>query len=136
MEMDFRTLSESLEADELREYFIQFFNEYQDKPKNMESLGQLHALAYRQWDTYEPLDDNIAEKAEEYLMSAVNFSSYEITDIILSIVENLSLKNIFGYIVDSKDKVSDAAIARLISDAQEEYGERINNPYGDFDDIF
>ena len=41
MGIDFRTLSDSLEANELEEYFVSFFDEYESKPKNLEALKQL-----------------------------------------------------------------------------------------------
>ena len=135
MGIDFRTLSDSLEANELEEYFVSFFDEYESKPKNPEALKQLHELAYRQWDTYEKLDESIAERAEAYLMSAMNLSSYDITDSIISIVENLSLKNVFDYLVKAKERVSAPSIRKLIQEAENEYSDTIDDPYGDFDDF-
>ncbi len=132
--MDFRTLSDSLEADELAVYFNDFLEAYEKKPKNTEALKQLYELAYRQWDTYEHLSDELAQRIGDYLMSAMNFKSYEITDVILSIVENLSLESVFNYMVEAKDGINQPTIRNLIIDAEEEYADRISNPYGDDDD--
>lgn len=134
MSMDFRTLSDSLESDELAVYFNQFLDEYEKLPKNMDSLKQLYELAYRQWDTYEELDEEIANRINAYLMSAINFKSYEIMDTIISIVENLTLRSVFDYIISSKDDIDSPAIRKLISEAEEEYGDSIDNPYDDVDD--
>ena len=134
METDFRSLPDSMEADELEEYFNCFLSEHGKKSGNLNDLKQLYELAYRQWNTYEPLNGDIAEKVEAYLMSSINLKSYDVTDVILSIVENLSLKNVFHYITDSKSSVSSSAILRLINEAEEEYADSIDNPYSDDDD--
>ena len=127
--MDFLTLPESLEAKELEEYFNLFLDEYEGKPKNLYALKQLYELAYRQWDTYEKLDEELEEKIEKYIMGAMNLSSYDITDIIISIVENLSLKNVFHYIIDCKDSIASPSIKKLIKDAKKVYYDYIDNPY-------
>ena len=134
--MDFVTLPESLEVEELEEYFNIFLDEYEGKPKNLDALKQLYELAYSQWDTYEKLKDDIAVRIEKYIMDAMNLTSYDITDIIISIVENLSLKTIFHYLIDSKDSISSPSIKRLITEAEEEYSDTIDNPYDELDDWF
>ncbi len=134
MSVDFRTLSDSLGADELAVYFRQFLEEYGKKPKTLDALKQLYELAYRQWDTYEELDQEIAVRLEEYLMAAINFKSYDITDLLISIVENLTLKKVFQYIIDAKSSVSSPAIRKLITEAEEEYADTIDNPYDDLDE--
>ncbi len=123
-----------MESSELSEYFNEFIDEYFDKPKNLQTLKQLYELAYRQWDTYEALDENIEKKLEDYLMSALDFKSLELVDTILSIVENLSMKNVFQYIVGQKDNVKIFAIKELIEEAEEEYSDSIDDPYSDLDD--
>lgn len=133
MYTDFKSLPDSMEAEELEPYFRKFIAIYSDKPKNLEALGELYELAYRQWDTYENLNPEIEKQLENYLFSALNFDSYEVTDIIISIVENLTIKNVFEKIVASKDDVRSFAIKKLIIEAEEEYGDSLNNPYDDFD---
>ena len=134
LETDYHILPDSLESDELAGYFKEFLSVYSDKPRTSDVLKQLYELAYRQWDTYEPLDEDIAGKLDEFLRDALNFRSYEIMDIILSIVENLSLSDIFHYIVDEAENVEDPAIRKLIENANEEYGDRIDDVFGDLDD--
>ncbi|MBR2176330.1 MAG: hypothetical protein IJ861_05210 [Clostridia bacterium] len=134
MYTDFKSLPDSLEADELEVYFRQFLSFYARKPKNLEALNELYELAYRQWDTYENLDPEIERQLEDYLMAAINFKSYDVTDIIISIVENLTMKRVFDYIVRSKQYVTSSAIRKLIIEAEEEYADSIDNPYGDMDD--
>ncbi len=131
---DYKILPESMESDELAGYFKEFLSEYSDKPRTLPALKQLYELAYRQWDTYESVDEDIAEKLDEYLRSAINFKSYEIMDTLMSIVENLSLKNIFHYIVDQVDDIMDQSVRELIQEADEEYGDRIDDIFGDLDD--
>ena len=90
--MIFEGIAETLEASELELNFKKFFDIYGDKPKNITALRDLYELAYRQWDTFEPVSDEIYKKLTEYLMAALRLNSYEIMDVILSIIENLSLK--------------------------------------------
>ena len=134
METDFRSLPESMEAEELAAYFNKFLSECGKNDYSLYALKQLYELAYRQWDTYESVDEDIAEKLDEYLRSAINFKSYEIMDTLMSIVENLSLKNIFHYIVDQVDDIMDQSVRELIQEADEEYGDRIDDIFGDLDD--
>ena len=121
-------------SEELAGYFREFLEVYADAPKKLTVLGELYELAYRQWDTYEKLDPSIEESLEQYLMQAMDFRSFEITDKILSIVENLSLKQSFEYIISQKDENILPAVRELIEEAEEEYGDSIENPYGGFED--
>lgn len=128
---DYNSLPDSLESDELRAYFEEFIRIYCDKPGTLDALKELYELAYRQWDTYELLDKDISEALEKYLISAINLRSYEIMDVILSIVENLSMKNVFDHIISCKSQVTVSSVASLIEEAEEEYSDSIGNPYSD-----
>ena len=134
--VDYKNLPDSLEAEELEIYFNEFLRNYADKPKDIDALNQLYELAYRQWDTYENIAPELADRLEIYIMSAINFDSYDITDIVISIVENLSLKNVFNYIIDSKEGIVNPSIRKLINEAEEEYADSIDDPYSDIDDWF
>jgi len=125
----FDGLSDSLDTKELESYFRKFFEIYENKPKTMPALKELYELAYRQWDTYEPVSSCIAEKAEKYLMSAIQINSYDIMDIILSIIENLSLKNTFGYIVSKKDDIHNPSVKMLVEEAENDYSNTISDPF-------
>lgn len=127
--MIFDGLSDSLDTKELESYFEKFFEMYENKPKNMPALKELYELAYRQWDTYEPVSSCIAEKAEIYLMSAIQINSYDIMDIILSITENLSLKDIFSYIISKKEDIRNPSVKVLIEEAENDYSDTIGNPF-------
>lgn len=127
--MIFGGLSDTLDSKELELYFRRFFEIYENKPKNMSALKDLYELAYRQWDTYEPVSDYIAQKTENYLLSAIQINSYDMMDIILSIVENLSLKNIFEYIISKKDDVHNPSVKFLIDEAENDYADVIGNPF-------
>ncbi len=134
METDFRSLPESMEAEELAAYFNKFLSECGKNDYSLYALKQLYELAYRQWDTYEALNPEIGEKIEAYLMSAMNLKSYEITDVIISIVENLSLKNVFLYLLDCRSSIGSASIRHLIDEAEESYADTIDDPYNNDDD--
>ena len=127
--MNFGGLSDTLESKELAGYFRQFFEIYGGKPKNMTALKDLYELAYRQWDTYEPLEDEMSDKISDYLMSAIQLNSYDIMDTGLSIVENLSLKNVFEYIVEKKDYITNPSVRTLVDEAENDYSDTIGNPF-------
>ena len=127
--MNFGGLSDTLESKELAGYFRQFFEIYGGKPKNMTALKDLYELAYRQWDTYEPLEDEMANKVSDYLMSAIQLNSYDVMDTVLSIVENLSLKNVFEYIIEKKDYITNPSVRTLVDEAENDYSDTIGNPF-------
>lgn len=127
--MNFGGLSDTLESKELAGYFRQFFEIYGGKPKNMTALKDLYELAYRQWDTYEPLEDEMSNKVSDYLMSAIQLNSYDVMDTVLSIVENLSLKNVFEYIVEKKDYITNPSVRTLVDEAENDYSDTIGNPF-------
>ena len=127
--MNFGGLSDTLEAKELAGYFRQFFEIYGGKPKNMTALKDLYELAYRQWDTYEPLEDEMSNKVSDYLMSAIQLNSYDVMDTVLSIVENLSLKNVFEYIIEKKDYITNPSVRTLVDEAENDYWDTIGNPF-------
>lgn len=127
--MIFVGISETLEASELELYFNKFFDVYGNKPKNITALKDLYELAYRQWDTFEPVSDDIYKKLTEYLMSAIKLNSYEIMDIILSVIENLSLKEVFQYIISEKDSIQNNSVKELIEEAENDYADVISDPF-------
>lgn len=126
---DYQSLSDSMESDELEVYFKEFIDIYMYKPKTLEALKQLYELAYRQWDTYENLNPEIEKKLEEYLLTSINLKSYDVMDIIISIVENLTMKRVFDFIIKNKSYVTNSSIRRLIDEAEEEYSDTIDNPF-------
>ena len=130
---EYQNLPESLEIDDLRKYFSEFLSVYSEQPKDIKALKQLYELAYRQWDTYEPLDDDISESLQDYLMGAIDFNSYKVMDTILSITENLTLRNVFNYIIDNKNLVTIPSIVSLIEEAEEEYGDMSGNLFDEYD---
>ena len=133
MYSDYKSLPDSMEAEELEVYFREFIKIYMYKPKTIEALHELYELAYRQWDTYENLDPEIEKQLEEYLMNALNFKSYEVMDIIISIVEKQTKKKIFDFIIKNKSYATSSSIRDLINEAEEEYADTIDNPF-DLDD--
>ena len=128
--MNFGGPSDTLESKELAGYFRQFFEIYGGKPKNIIALKDLYELAYRQWDTYEPLEDEMSNQVSDYLLSAIQLNSYDIMDTVLSIVENLSLKNVFEYIVERKDDINNPSVRLLVDEAENDYSDTIGNPFG------
>lgn len=128
--LNFGGLSDTLESKELAGYFRQFFEIYGGKPKNIIALKDLYELAYRQWDTYEPLEDEMSNQVSDYLLSAIQLNSYDIMDTVLSIVENLSLKNVFEYIVERKDDINNPSVRLLVDEAENDYSDTIGNPFG------
>ena len=127
--MIFGGISETLEASELELYFKRFLDVYGDKPKNITALKDLYELAYRQWDTFEPVSDEIYKKLTEYLMSALKLNSYEIMDVIVSIIENLSLKEVFQYIINEKGNIRNIAVKELVEEAENDYADIISDPF-------
>lgn len=133
--MNFEELSDTISSDELKEYFKEFLKIYKNKPNHPSALKDLYELAYRQWDTYEPVSEEIAQQISEYLFSSIKFNSYDVMDTILSIVENLSLKDVFFYIVNNKEQAVNPSVRSLIDEAENDYSDIIDNPFGLIDNI-
>ncbi len=131
MDSDFKSLPTTMESEELANYFHQFLDIYTNKPKSSQALAELYELAYRQWDTYDRLDEELSQKISNYLIAAININmnTYEIMDVIISIVENLSLAEVFEYLISKRDSVKNKTVAKLIEEAEDEYAERINDPF-------
>ncbi len=127
--MDLKGLSDTLDAKELEPYFRQFLDTYAPKARNKTALQELYELAYRQWDTYEPLASSLAGELTEYLLASVNLHSAEQTELLLSIVENLSLKPVFDYLIRQKDRVQNPAVRSLLEEAENDYSDTIGNPF-------
>lgn len=130
MAVEFNSLPDSMESEELAGYFRQFLDEYGDRPGDLYEMKQLYELAYRQWDTYERVNKELAQQLDDYIISSVNFSYYELMDVLISVVENLSLANSFKYIVEHKDEADNPAVRELIYEAEDEYADTIDDPYG------
>lgn len=132
--MNFKGLSDTLEAKELEKYFERFLEIYGNKPNTKAALSDLYELAYRQWDTYEPLSEALSEKLTAYLMSSIRFDSFEMMDLTLSIVENLSLKSVFDYIVSKKDDIQNSSVRALVQEAENDYASIIGDPFESIED--
>ena len=50
-------------------------------------------------------------------------------DTVLSIVENLSLKNVFEYIIEKKDYITNPSVRTLVDEAENDYWDTIGNPF-------
>lgn len=133
MDSDYKSLPSAMESSELKKYFEEFLLIYSDKKRDKKALDQLYELAYRQWDTYEALDEDIEEKLCDYVISAVDITSYNIMDTVMSIIENLSLKKPFDFVMDQRGRVNAPAVLRLLDAAYEEYHDIIGNPFGALD---
>ncbi|MDQ0227738.1 hypothetical protein [Metabacillus niabensis] len=81
--------------------------------------------------TYELLNTDIKSKIDEELCKLWNTNSYEVVDVILSIVLNLGLEKCFHQIKDSLENIESMSqeIKVEIEDAIEEVGDYISNPY-------
>ncbi len=133
MDSDYKSLPSVMESSELKKYFEEFLLIYSDKKRDKKALDQLYELAYRQWDTYEALDEDIEERLSDYIISAVDISSHSIMDTVMSIIENLSLKKPFDYVMDQRRRVTTPAILSLLDAAYDEYNDIIGNPFGALD---
>ena len=50
-------------------------------------------------------------------------------DVILSIIENLSLKEVFQYIVSEKDNIRNISVRELVEEAENDYADIIGDPF-------
>lgn len=86
-------------------------------------------LAERQRHTYEIITDGLKVKIEDFIVSIINYESYEIMDLVLVIIPKLALLNTFSKIVQNIDIIRDSEVIELIREAEKEYEKTVENPY-------
>lgn len=129
MKTSYCTLPDYISAIELEKYFNEFIEVYTKTDEIINSLEELDELAERQWHTYEIISDDLKSKIENFIISIINYESYEIMDLILVIIPKLGLKNIFNKIVLNIDSIRNTEVINLIREAKKEYGRTVANPY-------
>ena len=134
MTTEYQNLPKNKKKSDLEKYFNEFLSVYSGQPKDIKALKQLYELAYRQWDTYEKLNEELLERVSDYVMDAIDFNNFKVMDTILSIVENLTMKRVFDHIVQNKDSVTLHSVKQLIEEAYEEYGDMSGDLFDDLDD--
>lgn len=128
----FYELPDALHEEVLKKKFIEFITCYHNNTSVSNiyyALSELLELSERQWNTYELLEEEIKKVIEQYLKSIINFEDKEIIDYMLSIIPMLGLNELFEYIIQNKKAINDETIVKIIEEAEEEYGDDVDNPY-------
>ena len=129
---NFRELPDSVKYSCMQDYFKEYLACYCNKTgsENIHyALSELLELADRQWHTYELAERSIVEQLENYLKTVIDFEDEEIMDYILCIIPRIGMSNLFNYILQNKDSVHNQAVLTNINEAENEYGEDVDNPY-------
>jgi len=129
---DYEILPDILSVEEIDNMFMEVLEKYfQGSIEKNRFLKILNELTDRQVMTYELLNTDIKSKIDEELCKLWNTNSYEVVDVILSIVINLGLEKCFHQIKDSLENIENMSqeIKVEIEDAIEEVGDNISNPY-------
>ena len=128
----FHELPDSIDSDEIKNYFIQYLIYYcnnTDITNIYYALNELLELADRQWHTYQILDSAIVYQLEKYLESIIDFDDEEIMDYILSIIPRIGMKSLFDYILENKGCIHKKSILDNVNESEIEYGCTVDNPY-------
>lgn len=91
-------------------------------------LDLLANLADKQWHTYELLEQSNILEIEKWILDSWDKTSYDETDVIISIVAHLGLTKVFEKMQNS-ELFSDIEIKNLIDDFRIEVGSDVSNPY-------
>ncbi|MGN7941438.1 MULTISPECIES: hypothetical protein [Bacillaceae] len=129
---DYEVLPDILSVEEIEFMFKEVLEKYyQGNIEKNKFLKILNELTDRQVMTYELLNTDIKSKIDEELCKLWNTNSYEVVDVILSIVLNLGLEKCFHQIKDLLESIGNMSqeIKVEIEDAIEEVGDNISNPY-------
>lgn len=128
--MEFADLPERMEVSVLRSYFVRFLNCIRDGSISLESaLHQLKELTYRQWYTFELLDEEIRQNIDDWLIQIWDSTSVEKADIVTFIVANLGLTRTFAFLEQEYHFISSEQVREIVAETISELKESIADPY-------
>lgn len=118
--MDYYSIPEGADIQTVEEYLIAFLNE-KDKLAAEHSLifalEQLSIIAEQY--AYYQIDKELEMSVTDYLIGVVDFSDFELMDIILFIVVNMSLRRVMDYLLNSKQEKSHEVMGIINESAEE-----------------
>lgn len=129
---NFHELPDSVRYEDMRNYFIEYLKYYSNNTNQANihyALSELLELAERQWHTYKMLDDEIKSQLEKYLKAIVDFEDTEVMDHMLSIIPLLGMKSLLDYFEIHKCDIQNEDVLSMITEAEFEYKETVENPY-------
>lgn len=129
---NFHELPDSIRYEDMKNYFIEYLKYYSNNTNEANihyALSELLELADRQWHTYKILDAGIKSQLEKYLKAIINFEDAEIMDYTLSIIPLIGMSSLFDYIEIHKCDIQNKCVLSIITEAELEYKENIENPY-------
>lgn len=128
--MEFADLPERMEVSVLRLYFVRFLNCLRDGSISLESaLYQLKELTYRQWYTFELLDEEIRQNIDDWLIQVWDSTSVEKADIVTFIVANLGLTRTFAFLEQEYRFITSDQVRDIVAETIRELKDSIADPY-------
>ena len=118
--MDYSKIPEGADYQTVQKYLKSFLNEkeeLQERYSLIYALEQLSIIAEQH--SYYPLDCNLERQVTDFLIKVMNIQKYDIIDIVLFIVVNMSLKNVMDYLLKNIQSTS-PEIRKLILESCEE----------------
>lgn len=128
--MEFADLPERMEVSVLRLYFVRFLNCLRDGSISLDSaLYQLKELTYRQWYTFELLDEEIRQNIDDWLIEVWDSTSVEKADIVTFIVANLGLIRTFAFLEQEYRFITSDQVRDIVAETIRELKDSIADPY-------
>lgn len=128
--MEFADLPERMEVSVLRLYFVRFLNCLRDGSISLDSaLYQLKELTYRQWYTFELLDEEIRQNIDDWLIQVWDSTSVEKADIVTFIVANLGLIRTFAFLEQEYRFITSDQVRDIVAETIRELKDSIADPY-------
>ena len=93
---------------------------------------QLCELADRQFNTYEKLDDETINRIETFILKNIDYESFEIVDIVVTIVVRLGMKNLFDKIYLNLKNIKNESVKSLIMEIKQESYSELADPYNGY----
>ncbi len=125
---DYLTIPDGLCEKDLEAFFVHFLKNVENSSRDefLHELEYLFELAICQAELKKSLTQNISNCITNFLVSRINYNSYEEMDYILSIVLNLYLKEVYEMIRKNIGRIKSDAVIKMVEDSIEKYGHMFN----------
>lgn len=125
-------LTETISLEDVKKYFEELISISSSEISSEEKLELLRALdeiADKQWHTYTTIASDLKEAVSKCVVGIWDSGSIESTELVVSIVGKLGLREVFSMLRSSLDTELPEDVRNEINDAVDELEENIDDPY-------
>lgn len=118
--MDYSKIPEGADYQTIHKYLVAFMNEKEEIEKKYSLIYALEQLSIiAEQHSYYSVDRSMEIQLSDYLINVINMKNYEIMDIVLFIVVNMSLKRVMDFLLKNIEEAS-SEVKEMIVESYEE----------------